>query len=493
MKKLLFLIIAAACIIASCSKDDRFDTGLFPANALNKAIPSHVPVIVVPPDADGDGDDTDDLLTAIEGSEPGSVIKLLEGEYHLRYMEIIDFNVSIIGAGKDKTIIYPKTPLAEKIQLDANQIPCWLRVIGGEVCIAEMTFSTDVPEPIQDYPDEPSLGKDLPTIFAFADYTDKFRPDNSYLKIVVRNVNFIGGTDDAAGPGWMTDHNTLMGIWCGPDFFWPLEGIEYPLIKGEFTITGCHFDHFLDDIEGFGLGENAIMSVASSKFDNSWAPLYFTANYNSKINICNNVFSGSTFFSDVIIEDIDFGILSNSNIQPVKRCQYILTGNVFHDMYPISSVLLWDTWVAIDPAERLPMLPILKGNIFNLTGGSTGITVYNSQDAVISNNRFTGSCTAGIMIDGVTTDRYGTPLPNEVFAKNALVLGNNFSGLEPSTAAIVLGEKSMNCTVVGTGKEKVIDNGVNNKITGIRKVPGDFHFGPTLRDNSGMWRGMRHR
>ena len=78
MKKLLFLISGAICIlIASCSKDSGFVPGSDPALAFSKGYPAHVPVIVVPPNKDGDNDgDTDDLMAAFDAAESGTVIKM---------------------------------------------------------------------------------------------------------------------------------------------------------------------------------------------------------------------------------------------------------------------------------------------------------------------------------------------------------------------------------------------------------------------------------
>jgi hypothetical protein len=96
-------------------------------------------------------------------------------------------------------------------------------------------------------------------------------------------------------------------------------------------------------------------------------------------------------------------------------------------------------------------------------------------------------------VDGVAAyDATGKEYPAP-FANNALILGNNLNGLKATTASVVLGEKSMNCTVIGTGNEKVIDNGVNNKVTAMKMVPGGHHFGPTIRDNLRMWHGRGHR
>jgi hypothetical protein len=221
---------------------------------------------------------------------------------------------------------------------------------------------------------------------------------------------------------------------------------------------------------------------------------YFTANFNSRISVTNNIFSGSTA-NDILIEDIDWGLLVGyAVVKPLKRCQYTVAGNTFNVAPSSSSVVLWDTWKAQNYDEILPMQLKLNGNVFNLTEGSTGITAVNSQDAVISNNRFKGFCTTGILIDGITTDRFGIPLlnPDKAYADNALILGNNFSGLQSIQADIVLGERSKNCTVIGSVKDDVINNGTNNKIMGMNPVHKGYHFGPTIRDNFRKWHGMRH-
>ena len=488
MKKLISLMCGAVCIlIASCSKDSGFGPGSDPAFALSKGHPVFGPVINYSPAADGD--DTDELLAILNTVEPGTVIKLVEGEYHVGYMEITDFIGSIVGAGVDKTIIYPLTPLIYEVQFSENIVPCWLRFTSGDIFISQMTFNTDAIGPIHDYSDESTMGEDLFSIFVLADYNEKHRFDEPYQKVTFKKVNLIGGTDEGIN-GNMTNNNTIIGIWCGSDFWWPIDGLDYPLTRGEYTITDCYFYNFLDAAEGFGLSEYASMKVSNSRFDNCLWPLYFTANHGSRIYISNNTFSKSTD-SDVIIEDLDWGILSNTYINPDVRSHYTLTGNVFNVESPAASLILWDNYAATSPEEVPPMKITIKGNTFNLVDGSSGIWAINSQDANILNNRFKGSCVNGIMIDGIQTDRYGTPLPLEAKAKNVLVLGNNFAGLNAVTD-IVLGENSMNCTVVGNGKESVIDNGTNNKIAGMKKKPGGHHIGPTIRDNFRKWHGMRH-
>lgn len=474
MKKLLCFLIVTLFIMAACTKTDRFDQCRYNGDMMNNH-QFYSQIIVVKPDQDGDGDDTKEFLSAINGCKPGSLIRLTEGVYHLSYMQIFDFHGSIEGAGQGKTIIYPVTPLAVKAQFESNLLGCWIRMIGGEINISKMTISTDVTEPVHDYNEDPSFGKDLFTMFIFADYNVDFRPAGTWQKVTIKDVSFIGGTDNGEGGAfWSTDHNTLLGIWCGEDFSLPLDGVVYPLISGEFKFSGCNFEHLLDAAEGFSLGARAKMIVNECKINNCYWPLYFTANYNSQIEITNNEFSNSTL-SDITLEDFDWGFLANSPVDPDKPCHYNISGNTFDLAGDYTSITLRDYWVAIDPAYRAPMKISIKDNVFNMKGASSGIWALNSQDAVICNNRFTGECTYGILVDGTSVmDAAGTEFAAP-FADNALLIGNNFKGLT-STADILLGEKSANCTVVGTDKESVVDNGVDNTVTGMRKVHGDHHM-----------------
>ncbi len=499
MKKVLFIISGAICIlIVSCSKDSGFFPGSDSSFAFSKSFPVHGPVIVVPPNQDGDGDDTDDLLAAFSAAQPGSVIKLTEGVYHVAYIEIFDFTGSIIGAGKNKTIIYPKTPIDNKSQLDRNIMPTWWRFIGGNILISDLSFNTTVPEPIQNYNHEPSIGKDLFAMLIFDDYNVNAITDNTYQTVLVKDVAFIGGYDDAGGDlgsyQWMTDHNVIEGIWIGLDYYLPLAGVSYPLTKGEYKVENCYFEHTFDGVEAFGIGEKASASFSACTFKNCYMPAYFTTNFNSRITLTNNVFSGSTV-NDIVIEDTDWGVVYGyALIEPIRRTQYTLTGNVFNAAPSTSSVVLWDDWVAQNQDDILPMQIKVNGNVFNLTDGSTGITAINSQDAIINNNRFKGTCLTGIMVEGIPADRFGIPLqnPDKAYTDNVLLLGNSFSGLVSAEADIILGERSRNCTVVGAVKDEIVNNGTNNKVIGTKPLHKGYHFGPLIRDNLRMWHRSRN-
>lgn len=476
MKKYVF-ILAAVFIITSCAKDDLYEKGQYPADAYVNMVSVHNrPVVVVPPDADGDGDDTEELTTAFASAVPGTVIQLLEGEYNAGYIELYGFNGLIIGAGAEKTKIKLKTSIDQATQVGDNQIPVWWRIMGGDITISGIAFVIPDGFLSDDGDFDPGWGSDLFAIFSVAHYNDEYYyPYDQSQKLLVQNCIFHGGINpDMSKDGWWpTEFNTLIGIWVGVDYCWPTEDLDYPLVKGDFKFEDCIFDNFIDAIEVFGVGEDAITTVNRCNTDNCYWPLFFNANYNSQIFLTDNLFTNSTSY-EIVIEDYDWEFFPNTDIQRLRKCSYNITGNKFNGS-PDGSIFTYDACVAINPDQRLPLQVNIKNNSFSLNGSGTAITSFNSRDLIVRNNKFTGSGVAGILVDGSTLDVYGFEFLPEVFAENAQIFGNNFSGLTSSEAAVVLGTRSMDCFVAGTGKENVFDNGINNKVSGMKKKPGGPH------------------
>jgi hypothetical protein len=472
--------MACISLLFSCEKPDQLFDELS-GDDLKNGHKKGAVITVLPNGAD----DTENLLQAFADAAivgPGTTIKLVEGEYFANYIEVYDFHGSLIGAGKERTII----KLFDKIDIESQEIEnkgtTWWRMIDGDIRISDMSFL--VPDGIVTTGDDLWYGTDLGAIFMFNNYNDEYQHPENSQNVLVENVNFTGGRDNGEGT-WGTTDNVILPVWIGSDCVWPRSDLEYPLTKGNYVIKDCNFEKSLNAAEGFSLGEDATMSVSSCKFNGLYAALYFTANYNSKIFIKNNTFSNTTSMCDLLIEDIDWGFLSSSVIDPVQRCQYSVTGNVFNGSSSIPSIITRDHWVYLGTGERAPMLIEIKNNVFKLVEGGSGISLNNSQDAVVRNNRFSGSCTSGIAVDGFTWGAGDIP-----FAKNVLMLGNNFSYLNSSVANIYLGVNSMDCTIVGLKTDgKVVDEGVNNKIVGMQKGKPGHHVGPTIKDNFKYHRG----
>ncbi len=76
---------------------------------------------------------------------------------------------------------------------------------------------------------------------------------------------------------------------------------------------------------------------------------------------------------------------------------------------------------------------------------SVDVTIRNNVDAKILNNKFTGSGSVGVWIDGdETTDTWAE--------KNSLI-GNNYFGATYTDASVYLGPYSRKCKVVGVAIE----------------------------------------
>ena len=177
------------------------------------------------------------LTEALSTATPGTMIKLLEGEYQVGYIEIYGFKGSIVGAGRDKTILTLKTPINQADQNNNNQASCWLRVTGGDLIVSDMTFRTPDGFLSNDGEFIPAYGSDLFSIFILNNYNDEYyHPEEPAQKFVAERCSFIGGINpDMSKEGWWsTDHNTYIGIWVGVDYVWPKDGVDYPLTKGDY-------------------------------------------------------------------------------------------------------------------------------------------------------------------------------------------------------------------------------------------------------------------
>lgn len=80
----------------------------------------------------------------------------------------------------------------------------------------------------------------------------------------------------------------------------------------------------------------------------------------------------------------------------------VRTRETFNNPLPVIDAK--DYWAYLGPEERMPLQLIIENNVFNLSEGSSGILLNNSQNALVRNNRFTGSCTTGIVVDGFNED-----------------------------------------------------------------------------------------
>ena len=443
MKKLIFCIISMVLCI-------------FYSGCPNPEPNPIVNVFTVSPNGT---DDTENLRQAFNKAiayGTGATVKLEAGQYYINVMEIHEFKGFFKGAGKDKTFIdaVPDLPCAGIWA--KNDQGYLMSFLGGDVSVSDMTFKIHNGFACADE-HEPNYGRDLYCILIFADYSESYRPDTKYIKASIKDVNFIGGTDDGSGGAVMgpTPWNTLVGVWGGANIFWPIEGHEYPLTKGEFTFESCHFDDFFAAGEGAILGGEGVMEIKNSEVKNTTLGWYFVLNLDYQVSISGNTFNNISAL-DLYIDDSDFGIFPDKHA--TRRSIISITGNEFNTVAGATSILTTDSRKVSFPNDPYPMNITIENNHIELADSAMGIISMYSSEEQIKNNTFSGNGSTGIILDADSSTGF--------FAEDALMSGNNFSGATYRDAHIYLGTGTKNCTVNATNTDIVIDNGTGNTING---------------------------
>jgi hypothetical protein len=477
MKKTINLLICVMMLLLyTCSKEEGFVPDQ-PGDDLMKA--ARGAIIYLSPSFDGD--DTDELIAAFELAKtmgPGATVQLAPGMFTIGFVEIHDFNGNFKGSGKSRTTITNQVELPCGEAYEANVLASLMKFIGGKVRISDLTFEIKDGRPCAFSEINELYMGDLFSVLILADYTDNVFGENHTMNAVIENIDIIGGVDDGYGL-WGTTHNTGLGVWCGPDFLWPDENNPQPFGNGEYAVSGSNFTFLIGGVEGFGLGHNAIMKVNNNRFDESLIQLYFTANMGCRVYAVNNCFY-TGMLMDIAMEDAYMDWVFPS-LPPDYRTEYNVFGNVFHSPEGVTSLYLHDAMRIQTLNDDYAMMFNVRNNTFNTGEGGTAIVSANNLFTKIWNNRFNGAGVAGVSVDGDAT--------TGIYAKNVDLIGNNFFRADYAQADVYLGPFTQNCKVVGVASDNVIDEGLNNKVIGVKAHKN----GPHSKALSNQYRGMQEK
>jgi hypothetical protein len=449
--------IAGICLLLSCSKSsDQLNPGLSGLSADNHEGYGFGcgEVFVVKPNGN---DDTEPLKQAFEDAikaGPGSVVKLVKGNYKVGFIELREFYGSFVGEGKGKTIITAKAGLDCEAANDLYEIPCIIKFVGGDIKMNNMTLQT---------PSEAicSSGDDLYGFVLFSDYNAQFEPENCYIKAVVNNVEFIG--HPSAYVNSLYGYNCNFALQAMQDDWrdsWKRSNID-------MTVTNCTFNTF-----GFGtimsyIKEGKLVVGTENNgnvYTNCLEAAGFWDDINVKISVTDNTFN---------IPGLSYGLdIDNAPEGPESQTKSLLCTieeNEFNDKGGSVAVWLHDHQYALHPQDNIPMLISMKNNRINMSDGADcGIYMLELQNAIFRNNKFTGTGNDGM---------YAICKWSDIISKNGFILGNNFSHTTFSDAAIYLDYTTKNWTVIGNANATLINLGVDNIIKNV-----NFNHG---HDNSG--------
>ena len=471
LKSLLFLI-GLTGIMFSCSKSDQagFD---FPDSSGKNAgaqLLTEGEVFIVEP---GGSDDTPAILQAIldaKAAGPGSVVQLLEGEYHLGLLEVYDFYGSLRGAGKDKTIITAIGGIDLDKMWARHLAGDLVKFVGGDVNLSHFTMQT--PPGALSF-GGPGTGH-IFSLLNFSSFNAVYEPGNESrsINVVIDNVSFKGHLLDG-GPGYVFHYNCALAVRTGMDFYnssnW--QGDKVPRQNINFKITNCEFETFV-----YGIGLECIKNgkVIIGEMNNG--------NIFRNLDMCGGIWEFRD--SEINIEGNTFNTISNGygldlndwqcypsllkEEPPTRATLFNVQNNVFNiDHYNYG--LYIRNWRYIKYPGDIPVAFLLRNNQFNMTDASYAIRSVQTQGTVIRNNKFSGYGNIGIYLSSYSVD--------------GLALGNNISTAEFLKCAIYLVSSTKNWTIVGGNtKGNVINEGIDNIITGINVSASDTPLGETISE-----------
>jgi hypothetical protein len=456
------LFIAAACLIASCAKDEGFGPGPDFHSGMGHGQHFSCPAIMVP--APTGTDDTQNILDAISLAKDkgaGTVVQLQTGTYIVNFIKVYDFYGTVRGAGQEKTFVKPVPGLLCLEETSTVGCVSLLSFIGGNTTLSDISFVMEDGDPCAE--NYLTYGKDLYVFVKFTDMLpgDGVIPEGHSVKATVRNCSFKAGTNSPDGGG--LKYNLSVCIWFGHDFLWTGTGER---TIGDLELSNCKFNGSMCAVDLAGMGGGKI-NVNRNIFLDAYAPLFYYDNINTTGTITGNQFRNSTWY-DVYIDDTNLGAYGYyTDEAPVKRSLFRLAGNTFHTtnyggsfIQPAGvSIYMLDMRTAARPEENMPMKFIVENNLLFLNEDASGIVGLNNRDAMIVANKFIGDGKTGISLNGTSSD---------VMALNLKVLGNNFMASDLETD-VMLGEFTTNCLVTRNRRDVVVDLGVNNKIAGMPK------------------------
>ncbi len=465
-----FMILATSlCLLLSCSRTYDYDESF--SGMTVKASPFAPAVITVEPDG---VDDTPTLISAFENAKasgPGSVVQLVEGEYHVGYMEVRDFYGFLKGAGKEKTIITVLPGMDLDELLAQHLLHCNMKFIGGDVNISHLTIQTP---PGQISVGWPYMGH-IYTLVNFSATSAGYELGNESrsIKVVIDNVNFRGQLLEG-GPGYVNSYNCLIGVRAGFDYYSPYETLAQPLPREriDFKITNCDFNTFCYGLGLEGINNGRIIIGENNNgnvFSNIDQQGGVWESRNSAVTIEGNTFNIPEFSYGLDLDDYPYYTILR-NEPSGNNAVFDIRNNTFNMTNSTYALLLRNIRTRTNPGEPVTVFQV-KNNLFNMTGGyERALISYYTVDMVIRNNRFTGY------------GDFALRLVN--YSKGGLVLGNNFSTAEFKSAVAYLTPSTSNWTFVGGNlADKVMDYGTNNIFTGFSVNNSEAPFGETIVDN----------
>jgi hypothetical protein len=436
-------------------------------------------------------DDADNLQCAFDQaviSGPGSTVKLNEATYYIsKAVDVVNFDGSFIGVGKEKTIIqnlddvpFPLVDEPYPHPEPVFQYPVLFRFYQDEngslstIGFSDMTIQVKGESVPWSYH---GLGpfKVMIIIEIVGKVTGVEDFETSTVNTSFDNMGFVGEAGDFSFRGV----NVVESIYIHGEAFNEFDAFsEIWLLKylkpltGNHSITDCTFRNAHAAIDPWNISASDI-SVERSYFENVDYATFLVDLSNSTVNISRNEIV-SPRFTGIIALQSNLPILGYDlgpyGELPEPSSVLISHNNIYGVSEEADGIAGYDFSFLVGHDGLIDMvITHNKISLDNTTyGGIFGLGIQNS---LISNNTIFGTGPTGIYM-GISGD----------FVSGCTLLGNNVQNLDAYIAPIWLGPGTSNCTVLGgNNKSNVWDQGIDNILVGVNSMQGNPP-GPEIRE-----------
>lgn len=462
-----------ALMIYSCANEPIVESDGMNDSFKTTALKAQVgQVFNVEPTGVDDTQNIKDAFVAAKLAGDGNTVQLAEGSFIISEpIMVTDFNGTFKGAGKNLTTIedadgtFPlinSGPLVGQqgfivFYLDNNDI--------GNLTISDMTIHVKNKTEEAIYFEGGAWHNDSNwglrihgKCNGLADFA------NSTMNASVKSIDFIGDLGD-----FLSGTSLDMALFITGEYVYVKSGATLLLelieeMSGTIEVTNCSFKNNRLAVNISGTSEAKITVGGSPKngnsFDNVVGAASFWdvsgANLEISYNKGNNISGWGVYteqgYSAYLPFDgfgpylAEFGIPDQA---------YVL---IEHNDFNVEArgIIISDIAAGFGDGKTLNTV-VSKNNITINSPWFAGIIGWDSDDVMVSNNKFNGE---GV---GVVMGLWGSGGHN-----NWTIQGNNFDNFTPSVAAIWLGPDSYHCTVIGGDNAvNVFDQGTDNILTGV--------------------------
>jgi hypothetical protein len=422
-------------------------------------------VITVTPTGSDDTANIEQAFKLAKAAGPGSTVRLGEGKFTIRFIEVNDFDGYFKGAGQGKTVIDTFGGLECQAQVDNDKWPSLLRFVRGYPRLSELSFRITPAAPCKPYSVEYFQDNNKPhtyfTVLMIAASSWNPKTDCAVIQkekvsASLTNVTFEGGTSE-------TDLSNIMsGITMGGAITTHLPGTNCAYTskygQGAFRMTHTTFRKVGSGIDPYGMYNSSV--VLSDNFLDTIAEFGILASdlSGSMLDISHNRMKNVSGRAIFIFQ-------GGAPVKPFIQAAAVF--NIHDNEISVfgegSGIVAWDfdnlgTPFAGYPSTGNRTVLVVRDNRFTLTPDSVrGIWMEGVDGALILNNTFSGKSGPAIIAGEWGLSRRG------------MIKGNDLRGYtlaDGSPYKIVLEAGTEKYMVMGVPAEAVADHGTNNMIVG---------------------------